>query len=150
MFRRTTGGGRLPTQAIWSLCRRAIAGSAALLLMGALAMPVRADDDDDRPQPPTAAAKDAAARTTAVVLGLIAGVGVYYFVQRHRLMNGHGKPPEWDQKMNRNAIVFAIVSAVAVGGVCAAFSLAAPPPKRAAPAQPAPNTVVPQKNPNVE
>ena len=109
------------------LARSASAAGAIALFLTMVALPAFADDDA-KPIPPTPDAQAAAARTTAVALALIAGVGVYYLVQRHRLINGDQRPPEWGAKMNRNAILFAVVAAVGVGGATAALNRPQPKP----------------------
>ena len=103
------------------LARRAAAAGAAALFLSLVALPAFADDDD-KPKPPTPEAQAAAARNTSVALALIAGIGVYYLVQRHRLINGDQHLPEWGAKMNRNAILFAVVAAVGVGSATAALN----------------------------
>ena len=100
--------------------RRAAAAVAVALFLSLVTLPAFADDD--KPIPPTPEAQVAAARNTTVALALIAGVAVYYLVQRHRLINGDQHPPEWGAKMNRNAILFAVVAAVGVGGATAALN----------------------------
>ena len=47
---------------------------------------------------------------------------VYYLVQRYSLMNGDKHPPEWQSKMTRNAVIFAVLSAVLFWGVSTAFT----------------------------
>ena len=89
-------------------------------------LPAHAHDDSAPAAPPSAAAREAAGRWTIGILSLATGIAVYYVVQRHRLVNSSHRPPEWDRAMGRNAVLFAVVAAVAVGGVCAALSRPAP------------------------
>ena len=126
------------------LARRAAVAGAVALFLTMVALPAFADDDA-KPSPPTPEAQAAAARTTAVALALIAGVGVYYLVQRHRLINGDQRPPEWGAKMNRNAILFAVIAAVGVGGATAALNRPQP---RPASHPPAPDIEMMRVNPN--
>ena len=118
-------------------CMRRLACAAAIAFFFCIAvLPAYAHDDDGPTKPPTAEAQAAAARMTIAILSLVTGVAVYYIVQRHRLINSAQHPPEWEKKMNRNAILFAVVSAVAVGGISAALSRPAPKPVVEAPMMP--------------
>ncbi len=111
---------------LFGLARRVAAIASAALLLSLAVLPALAHDEDGAARPPTAEAQAAGARMTIAVLSLVTGIAVYYVVQRHALINGDKHPPEWGQKMSRNAILFAIVSAVAVGGATAALSRPAP------------------------
>jgi len=126
---------------------RLAAAAAAVLFFSLAAMPAFAHDDDGPAAPPTAEAQAAATRWTVGTLSLVAGVGVYYLMQRNRLMNSSQHPPEWEQKMNRNSILFAVVAAVVVGGVVAAMSRPAPIASGYAPVSPAPPPPVMQPTP---
>jgi len=98
---------------------------AALVITGVVlclsTLPTLADDDD-APPPPTVEAQQSAGRMTIAVLSIVAGIVVFYLVQRYSLRNGDKHPPEWQSKMTRNAVIFAVLSAVLVWGVSSAFT----------------------------
>lgn len=108
--------------------RRMAAALAVALLFSLAVAPAYAHGDDEAPPPPTPEAQAAAARGTIAVLSLVTGIAVYYVMQRKRLTDSGQHPAEWDRSMNRNSILFAVIAAVAVGGVTAALSK--PPAKR--------------------
>ena len=112
--------------ALPDLLQRAGAGAAVALLC-LMAVPAYAHDDEQT-SPPTAAAQAAAAQMTMIVFSLIAGVGVYYVMQRYRIINEDKHSPAWGKSMNRNAILAAVISAVAVGSVIGGMSRPAPKP----------------------
>ena len=96
---------------------------AAMCLVCCLTvLPAHAHDENEAAARPSAEAQETAGRFTIAALSLIAGVGVYYGMQRHRLMNSDSHPPEWAKKMDRNSIIFAIVAAAAVCLVSYALS----------------------------
>jgi len=110
---------RLP--ALMRGVRRAASIAVAGVVLGLVTLPAYAHDDAP-PTPPTASEVAAAGRTTTAILALLTGGAVFYGFQRHRALNYDKHPPEWDKKMGRSAILFAILSAIAVGGVTAALS----------------------------
>ena len=125
----------------WFLCKTRVLATAIItgMLLCLACVPAFAHDDDGPPPPPTPEAQAAAGQMTIAVLSLITGVAVYYAVQRHRLVNSGNRPPEWEAKMNRNAIIFAILAAVLVWGISTALSR---PPKKRVPTQASINSEV--------
>jgi hypothetical protein len=114
--------------------RRAVSLIAVGLFLCVAALPVLADDDEKAP-PPSAGEVAAAGRVTTAILSLATGFIVFYAFQRHRALNFDKHPPEWDKRMGRNAVLFALISAAAVGGVTAALSRPPSSPSNAAPAE---------------
>lgn len=112
--------------------RQLAAVAATGLLLCLMALPALADDDDV-PAPPTAQQQAAAARWTIGAVSLLAGFGVYYFVQRHRVLHSKEHSPDWDKKMGFGVVASALVSTALVWTVLSVLSRPAPQPTRAAP-----------------
>ena len=108
---------------LFSVARRLAAVIALGVLFCLALLPAYAHDEDAKPGLPSAQSQETAGRMTIAALALMAGVGVYYGVQRNALLNGSKHPPEWQKKMDRNAILLAIGAVLAVLGVSYALSL---------------------------
>ena len=102
---------------IWHAVRMVAIG----LFICLASLPALAHDEEKGPAP-SAGEVAAAGQVTTAILSLATGFIVFYGFQRRRALNFDKHPPEWDKKMGRNAILFALISAVVVGGVTAALS----------------------------